>query len=224
MRERFGRWRFERGLKSCRAADIDLLRSYADAEWQSRDTPIHEARLIALDFELDGLGPRAHVLQAGWLPFTTCGIEIGGACSIDVRSMRRLDADAVTVHGIGEERAQSGEALQDVASRFLRDLAGRVVVAHGASIEIEVIRRISKALFGIAVPVRSICTLALERRLSPNRIGNDGYRLAAARKRYNLPDYQQHDALSDALAAAELFLAQLTRMAPVPRLGSLETW
>ena len=138
--------------------------------------------------------------------------------------MRRLDADAVTVHGIGEQRAQSGEALHHVASRFLRDLAGRVVVAHGASIEVEVIRRISRALFGVAIPVRSICTLALERRLSPNRIGNDGYRLAAARGRYNLPDYQQHDALSDALAAAELFLAQLTRMAPVPRLGSLEAW
>ena len=52
----------------------------------------------------------------------------------------------------------------------------------------------------------------------------DGYRLAAARRRYNLPDYQQHDALSDALAAGELFLAQLTRMTPAPRLGSLEAW
>ena len=34
-------------------------------------------------------------------------------------------------------------------------------------------------------------------------------RLAHARQRYNLPPYHPHHALTDALAAAELFLAQM---------------
>ena len=34
-------------------------------------------------------------------------------------------------------------------------------------------------------------------------------RLASLRQRFNLPRYRAHDALSDALAAAELFCAQL---------------
>ena len=34
-------------------------------------------------------------------------------------------------------------------------------------------------------------------------------RLGAARERYGLPRYPAHDALTDAIAAAELFLAQV---------------
>ncbi|HEY9148231.1 MAG TPA: exonuclease domain-containing protein, partial [Gammaproteobacteria bacterium] len=44
-------------------------------------------------------------------------------------------------------------------------------------------------------------------------------RLAELRERYNLPRYRLHNALSDALAAAELFLAQLAQYdlsRPVP--------
>ena len=114
--------------------------------------------------------------------------------------------------------------MQEAARSFLGDLSGRILVAHGASIERDVIRRISKAMFGIEAPVRAICTLQLERRISPNLVGSDAYRLSAARKRHNLPGYAQHDALSDALAAAELFLAQLSRLPADVRLGSLESW
>jgi DNA polymerase-3 subunit epsilon len=96
------------------------------------------------------------------------------------------------------------------------------MVAHGASIEREVIVRVTRVHFGIALPVRSICTLALERRLNPNLAGSGAYRLAATRARYGLPAYSQHDALSDALAAGELLLAQLSRMPTDTRLGRLE--
>ena len=179
---------------------------------------------MALDFELDGLVRNAHVLQAGWIDFDGDGISLAGARSVDVLSLRQLDDTAVTIHGIGEERARQGVALREAARSFLGDLAGRILVAHGASIERDVIRRISRSMFGVEVPVRSICTLELERRLSPNLVGNDAYRLWASRKRHNLPDYEQHDALSDALATAELFLAQLSKLPPDVRLGSLEVW
>ena len=224
MRERVGRWRFARGLKACAAAGDEVLTRYASAAWPSPDIPAREAPLLALDFELDGLERNAHVLQAGWIGFDSGGIALAGARSVDVRSLRQLDDSAVAVHGIGEERARQGVALQEAARSFLGDLAGRILVAHGASIERDVIRRISRAMFGIEAPVRSICTLQLERRISPNLVGSDAYRLAAARKRHNLPGYAQHDALSDALAAAELFLAQLSRLPADVRLGSLESW
>jgi DNA polymerase-3 subunit epsilon len=55
-------------------------------------------------------------------------------------------------------------------------------------------------------------TLAIERSKA-NRaqqpIQDGGFRLDACRERYGLPDYQGHDALTDALATAELLLAQI---------------
>ena len=47
-------------------------------------------------------------------------------------------------------------------------------------------------------------------------------RVAEVRARYGLPDYSAHDALTDAIAAAELFQAQLTRLPPDIALAQLE--
>ncbi|QZD93099.1 hypothetical protein K3162_03415 [Qipengyuania xiapuensis] len=216
------RWRFARRLKECARSDHTLLRAYAEAEWPAASAPISRVPLLALDFELDGLGKDAHVLQAGWLPFNLSGIDLSQACSRDIRSKARLDDDAVAVHGIGETRAREGEHRHKVTDELLAALAGKVVVAHGASIERGVVERLVAQRFGIAPPVRAICTLELERKLSPGLVGTEVYRLEASRSRYNLSPHSQHDALADALASAELFLAQLTRMGREMSLGSLE--
>ena len=221
MRERIADWRFRRRLAALGKSGQELLCAYAGARWPAPDLPLREAALLALDFELDGLARDAHVLQAGWLPFDTGGIALEGAMSLDIRSARRLDDSAVTVHGIGEERAREGQPLRQVLEPLVSALSGRVLVAHGAAIEMEVIERTTRACFGEALPVRAICTLELERRLHPNLVGSDAYRLAAVRARYNLPAYDQHDALSDALAAAELLLAQARRLSADVRLGSV---
>ena len=222
MRERIGSWRFARRIAALERSDHPLLRRYAEARWPSAGYPAREAPLLALDFELDGLSRGAHLLQAGWVPFDGAGIALGGAVALDIRSARRLQDEAVVVHGIGEERARGGEPLEAVLGKLVPALGGRILVAHGARIEREAIERTTQALYGVALPVRAICTLALERRLNPNLVGSDAYRLAASRARYNLPAHDQHDALSDALAAAELLLAQLSRMSGDVRIGALE--
>lgn len=222
MLERLQTWRFERRLGKLASIDTPQLAAYAGAAWPTARARVSEASLLALDFELDGLARDAHVLQAGWIAFDAKGIPLANTQAFDVRSQRRLDDTAVTVHGIGEERARQGKPLGAMIPALVNALAGRVVVAHGAAIERSVIERITQSHFGIALPVRTICTLALEQRLAPNLVGTDAYRLPATRRRYNLPEYSQHDALNDAIAVAELFLAQLSRLGIETRLGSLE--
>ncbi|WP_271078490.1 3'-5' exonuclease [Aurantiacibacter sp. MUD61] len=183
---------------------------------------MNDARFLAVDLELDGLRDNAHLLQAGWLPFASSGISLESANSCDIRSDATLDSDAVTIHGIGEQRAASGEPLADVLTKVLLAAGGRIIVAHGANIDTAALQSASRKLWGVKLPTRSICTLALERHLSPHLIGTDAYRLGPTRSRYGLPEYAAHDALSDALAAAELFLAQLTRLPADTRLSRLE--
>ena len=182
-----------------------------------------DAQLTALDFELDGLRRGAHVLQAGWVELCNGTIDLGTSRRIDIRSLRQLDDEAVAIHGIGEQRARNGAALREIVELFLREFSGKIIVAHGADVEREVIKRISKAVFGVTIPVRIICTLGLERKLQPDLPGPDAYRLATTRERYNLPMHDQHDALADAIASAELLLAQLSRMPPDTRLGAIES-
>ncbi|WP_246615091.1 hypothetical protein [Agarivorans litoreus] len=63
-------------------------------------------------------------------------------------------------------------------------------------------------------PVLWIDTLSIEKSLlaNANRQKNGDYRLASVRKRYCLPDYPGHNALVDAVATAELLLAQSKRV------------
>lgn len=217
------RWRFDRELAAlARANGHTALAAYAAAAWPGEDCPAREAPLLALDFELDGLRRGAHLLQAGWTAFTARAITLAEAVSCDIRSDARLDRKAVTIHGIGEQRAGRGDPLDDVIARLVEALAGRVLVAHAAGIEQTALADAVRAVFGAKLPIRTICTLRLEQHIHPGLTGSEAYRLGPARARYGLPEYAAHDALTDAIAAAELLQAQLTRLPAAITLGALE--
>ena len=67
-----------------------------------------------------------------------------------------------------------------------------------------------------ALPLIWIDTLRIEKRLqrASNASDESDVTLAATRERYKLPAYNGHNALADAVATAELLLAQQTRIAP----------
>lgn len=218
----FRRWRFDRALAALEASGHPALEAYAKAPWPSPDTPARAAPYLALDFELDGLRKGAHLLQAGWMPFEGTALRLGDAQSFDIRSYAELDREAVTIHGIGEERAARGLPVGEVIHALIMALSGRIMVAHAAGIERSALAGAAQSLFGVKLPIRSICTLTLERQINPNLVGTEVYRLGATRARYGLPEYEPHDALTDALAAAELFQAQLTRLPAGTRLADIE--
>lgn len=219
---RIARWRGERALSVLSQSTVPALAKYGQVDWPAPSMPARAAPYLALDFELDGLRKDAHLLQAGWVPYSGRAITLEHAQSLDIRSYARLDDEAVTIHGIGEQRAAQGEPVAAVITDLIRAMTGRLLVAHAAGIERSVLQRTVKKLFGAEIPVRRVCTLALERRINPNCVGPEAYRLASCRKRYGLPEYQPHDALTDAIAAAELYQAQLSRLSPDTPLSFVE--
>ena len=216
------RWRDDRAFKALAASEFPKLSAYGRATWPNPDTPARQAPYLALDFELDGLRKAAHLLQAGWTPFEGSVLRLNEAQSLDIRSYAELDRTAVTIHGIGEERAARGEPVVEVLRALIAALTGRIMVAHAAWIERSALAGAVEALSGLTMPIRCVCTLTLERRLNPNLVGAEVYRLANTRARYGLPEYEPHDALTDAIAAAELFQAQLTRLPQGVTLSDIE--
>lgn len=70
---------------------------------------------------------------------------------------------------------------------------------------------------GVPLPNRFIDTMALERRLVEGHGGSvrelhGDLTLDACRARRGLPDHQRHSAAADAIACAELFLAQVAQL------------
>jgi DNA polymerase-3 subunit epsilon len=107
--------------------------------------------------------------------------------------------------------------LKQVLPEILEQLAGRVMLVHFAGIEQGFLDRACRRLYGAPFVIRTIDTLVLARRLFEIRnhtIQPSNLRLFNLRPLFNLPQYKAHNALSDALATGELFLAMAAEMYP----------
>ncbi|MCF8017280.1 MAG: 3'-5' exonuclease, partial [Chromatiaceae bacterium] len=108
--------------------------------------------------------------------------------------------------------AAAGLRQGRVLRELLGVLAGRVLIAHHAKIELSFLDAACRELYGGGLLVRCVDTEVLARRTFERRnipFRPSELRLHALCERYNLPRYRAHNAFYDALAAAELFLAQV---------------
>ena len=170
-------------------------------------------QLLAVDVETTGLKPDKHQLVSiGWVPVNGRVIDLSGAKYFIV-SGAQVGASA-TLHGITDDDvARLGQSRELILDEFERDLAGRKLLAHFVQMEIGFIGKLFQEVRGQRwkpTDREVVDTFVLERR-HMERIGTyprgEDLRLARVRERYNLPIYDNHNALSDAIGCAELFLA-----------------
>jgi DNA polymerase-3 subunit epsilon len=170
----------------------------------------------ALDLETGGLDPRSDpILAVGMVPIRGGGIRLGEAFSTLVRpDGAEIDPTSIRAHhlvpGDVREAPRLGDVLQDVDQR-IREGA---LLVHQAALDVPFLRRAYRRE-GLRWPDPTVVdTVALllkaakrARFVDPDAPEQEPeLNLTAARRRLGLPDYGAHDALTDAVAAAELFL------------------
>ncbi|MEX2353694.1 MAG: exonuclease domain-containing protein, partial [Gammaproteobacteria bacterium] len=174
-----------------------------------------QLEFIALDMETTGLDPRRDViLSIGLVAIRQQAIVLDSAQHHLICPDRNIPEQSAVIHQITDDQAAAGEHLETVLTRILPQLAGKVMIAHNAELELQFLGCACLQLYdaGFQIPVvdtQRIARRTLERR---NQVYKpEQLRLAECRQQYHLPHYQLHNALSDALAAAELFLVQLAQ-------------
>ncbi len=206
--------RRKRRLARCAAGPLHdyLATPFVDPARECR-----EVEYIALDLETTGLDPQKdQIISFGYLLVRGVRIELGSARHRVIRQACAIPAESAVIHGITDDQAAEGHDLEEVLTELLQALTGRVLIAHHAMIELGFIGAACQRLYGGELLLPAVDTLgqaraAMLRANLPIRGGE--LRLAALRDRYNLPRYPAHNALSDALAAAELFAAQIEERA-----------
>jgi DNA polymerase-3 subunit epsilon len=168
--------------------------------------------LLAVDLETTGLDPaRDRMVSAGWCPLDAGALALGRGGQARLRSEREVGGSAL-IHGLRDVDLDQGSSEAGLLERLLPALTGRIVVAHGASIERGFLTAAARRVFAAPLLLPMVCTLGLEARLRARLgepVASGGLSLAACRARYGLPPAHPHDALADAVACAELFLAQV---------------
>lgn len=189
------------------------LRDYLAHPLPSRRTRCRELEFLVLDLETSGLNPaRDRILSLGTVVIRDLGIQLDTAWYRLVRAGQPLSEDTVRIHHITDDQSAAGLPLRLVLPALLEQLAGRVLLAHHAALELGFLNRLCRAWYGAPLLTRMVDTQALARRCLQRRgqafRGRD-LRLYNLRAELGLPRYRAHHALSDALATAELFLALL---------------
>lgn len=219
---RGGEWRRRR---AARRAGQGPLHRYLSTPPPGPATRLEDLPLLAVDLETTGFDPRRdRVLSVGLVPVDGDRIVLGGAESMFLRPHGAPGDDGVgqsaTVHGITDDAVAAGVSAQTFVDRVLTALTGRVLLAHYTPIEADFLTALCAAAYGVRPPLIVVDTLELHRRVLGGGIDRGfapdpapgALRLWGARERYGLPRYRAHDALVDALACAELYLAQVAEL------------
>lgn len=206
----------QRRLKALGSAPPGPLRDYLSAPFQAPATLLEDARLLALDIETTGLDPATdHLLSVGFVPVDGHAVVLGGARQFVVAADGEV-GESATVHGITDDVVAQGIPIGDVIGEVLRALAGRVLLAHFSRVETDFLSAACRRLYGADLPCQVVDTLELQDKVvrTPYTVEplTGQLRLWAARERFGLPRYRAHEALTDALACAELYLAQAAEL------------
>jgi DNA polymerase III subunit epsilon len=198
------------------------LRRYLETAIPSVDADCRDTAFLALDLETTGLNPlRDQILSMGWVVMDGLDILLSTAEHHWVRPSTEIPESSAVVHRITDDQAARGDSLGDALARLLEALAGRVLLAHFATIELGFISRACLKEYGHPCLIPAVDTMQIARQqmeVQQEAAAGDGLRLPNLRRKHNLPDYRGHDALNDAVAAAELFAAQVAHLAADPPL------
>ena len=177
--------------------------------WFQR-TPLAEARWVVIDCETSGLDPkRDRLLSVGALKVHQGRIDLAQAFSSRVRAPSPSPRANILIHGIGGDAQLHAPSREDVLPRFAGFAGDDIAVAYHAWFDREVLRR-AMAPLGLRAPRRWLDLEPLARDLFPRQRATSFEHWLGA---FGIEHAGRHDALLDALAAAEMLLVLLAHAA-----------
>lgn len=177
----------------------------------------------ALDLETGGLEPRRDpILAVGMVPVREGTIRLGEAYSALVRPEegKEIDPESVRAHQLVWGEVRQAPSPRDVLPEIDRRLREGVLLVHNRGIDVRFLKKAYRRV-GMRWPrprivdtVDLLVKAAEKSRFRAPELPTQlpALNLSKARKEHGLPEYQAHDALTDALAAAELFLVLRGRL------------
>ncbi len=191
------------------------LSDFLSVPLPSLNTPINKVKILAVDFETTGLDAKQDkLLSVGFVTLQQQQISLKSSYHQIIKTKAQLEESNVIIHHITDSQKEQGQALAMVVEALLKELAGSVMLVHFARIEKQFLTQACLELYGMAPVFPIIDTLALaKRRLDKRDVAYDPseLRLANLRKKFELPEHHAHNALNDAIATAELFMAQMSK-------------
>ena len=175
--------------------------------------PFNQTRYVVIDLETTALDPQqGEIASIGWVVIEHLSIDLSQSQHHLVAVQQEVGQSAI-FHELTDSDLQQANPIEYALNALLPVIHNSHLVFHHASMDMQFLNRASKTLFGcpILLPIHDTMTTEDAILNRQNHIpANDDLRLYRCRQRYGLYDIPAHNAFNDALATAELWLAQLT--------------
>lgn len=178
--------------------------------------PLTDYSFVVFDTELTGLDRKQdEIISIGAVRIRDLQIELGDTFHYYVQPQNLDHTRATLVHKITPEQLRQAPPLEEVLPKFLSFIDSDPLVGHFIGIDITFLNRATKRVFNGTVANPHIDTLRMAqiyKRLILGKVqenstsGPSQYNLQNLTAEFNLPFFDAHDALEDALQTAYLFL------------------
>ena len=193
-----------------------VMQKYLSKTFANKKDLIKDLDIVSLDIETTGLNPNQdRIVSIGLVQIEDFGIKLDSCWHQVIKTKKTLSAQSVVIHQITDDQSETGMSINEAIPKLLERLSGKVMLVHNAKVEQGFINKICQALYGCDFIIPTIDTQALAKRSldrSDSSYKINDLRLFNLRKSFNMQAYKAHNALMDAIATAELFLAMANKI------------
>ncbi len=180
-----------------------------------QDRPLGEYAFTVFDTELTGLSPRRdEIVSIGAVRVENLSLDPNKRFYSLVRPEKSLSKPSTLIHRITPEAVRDAPGMDEALPAFLEFSRGTLFVGHHVGLDMAFLGRACRALYGerpknpcldtmrLAMAWRERCFEDYHDRFNLSV----SYNLSDLAREYGLPEFAAHNALSDALQTAYLFL------------------
>ncbi|MBD1390468.1 3'-5' exonuclease [Neiella sp. HB171785] len=221
-------FRLNRQIAKARRALIKtpnpVLSEYLNALPRRFDQPLSQSQILALDLELTGLDAKRHqIVSLGYVATDNLSIALGTAHQHLIQVAGSV-GDSAIIHHLTDADLAAAQPLSEAMNQLVAAMCGRVLLCHHAPLDAAFLQQAFVSCFGTRLPLLVIDTQQIEKRRQERTAPNvplHRLRLHHCRQHYGLPLSSGHQALGDAIACAELLMAQQAHQTSVSRLADV---
>ncbi len=165
--------------------------------------------IIVYDTETTGLNTKKdEILSIGAVKVKNNKILTSGKFELFIKPSREISQESIKIHYIRNIDLQNGNNQQEALEKFLHFIGSRTLVGYYLEFDINMINKYLQPLLGIKLPNKQIEVSQIyyrkKRRTIPD--GRIDLRFDSIMNDLNLPIFGKHDALSDAIMTAMMYV------------------
>lgn len=170
---------------------------------------------VALDCETTGLNVRTdEIISIGAVRIVGNRILTSECLELLIRPQGEMRPESICVHRLRNRDLDSGVSIEQAVHTLLHFIGSRPLVGYYLEFDVAMLNRVVTPILGIGLPQPKIEVSALYydhqfRQLPPYRQQGDpdlDLRFATVMKELDLPTWDAHEALNDAVMAALAFV------------------